>query len=344
MASDDKKLKYDPKWDALNLTDLGKYAATRVHYSFRYANSNVSGGIRLPADHECKLPYVSGVTYHSKDTQMPCDYVTFLTISTFNKFIEYSIANGENQQLVEEFDNVSVTSQSAEHNCDDLMGIATRLAQILLPTNEGYVSVTPTTPAAFPLLIDQELKIQDCRLSRMDMNHGGKNAINVGMFAMNRQTTAVILGAPTESPTIRAALSLYYKGIDLSIPSKLIVEYLEWLEKIKHHNMSSAKNRDKEKTFISKMVEHIKTKVSNVSNEVITELKNMNDGVIDFSPALSSRDILKGMFTGAGVGAWKHELAETLASQISNFSNRQVTATLDDTAFEQLINILENML
>jgi hypothetical protein len=214
---------WDEKWG--NLTDDAILVSgnNAVHYSFKYINSNLQGGIRLsPSDVILDSPYVSGITAMCYQ-QLPVEYFASSVITIYS-YLDYLNNSNPSHPHVSLF----TTNHTAryEYGTTDLSGTNCRMRQVLIPIGDGYISATPVSPAGFNYLMKQlndQIEPKE-RLTTYFITYGGANGRNVGWEACKKHTYALCMSAPTEDRNIQHAYSIFYKGVDLSLPKHIVRE------------------------------------------------------------------------------------------------------------------------
>ena len=226
--------------DTIPIADYQKALAESVHFSNKTINSNATkGGIRLSKSQNLDLPYISARTLLNDGLTLLTDYQgNASNIGYFSKAIKPAQLNSEIEKD-NEFSEVINQIKNDLKNLFDLPyqngleHIDIRMRQLLLPLNDSYVSISPTSAGGVNYLLNQEVNfIKSNRENDKDFSAnfkniqtatfgiGGTKSANVGMLAQEMQRP-IYLTAPTANDTIRQAFSLYYKGLDYYIPNKL---------------------------------------------------------------------------------------------------------------------------
>ena len=226
--------------DTIPIADYQKALAESVHFSNKTINSNATkGGIRLSKSQNLDLPYISARTLLNDGLTLLTDYQgNASNIGYFSKAIKPAQLNSEIEKD-NEFSEVINQIKNDLKNLFDLPyqngleHIDIRMRQLLLPLNDSYVSISPTSAGGVNYLLNQEVNfIKSNRENDKDFSAnfkniqtatfgiGGTKSANVGMLAQEMQRL-IYLTAPTADDTIRQAFSLYYKGLEYYIPNKL---------------------------------------------------------------------------------------------------------------------------
>ncbi len=134
----------------------------------------------------------------------------------------------------------------------------------MIPKGESYVALTPVGSGGLSAVINARVKEHNditekgfVRLRQAQYGIGGANPQNVGGLVREMQRP-LYFESPSESRTIKALLSIHYKGIPLTIPREIALEYRAWREAAKARNdgriPTDMKTRDQEKAFVKKFL------------------------------------------------------------------------------------------
>lgn len=223
--------------DAIPIVDYQKALAESVHFSNKTINSNIDkGGIRLAKSQALDLPYISARTLMADAITIPTDYQANAgKTATMFKAIKSALLDEDLSEQDDEFKNaVKAIKPDITHLFDTpyqagLEHINIRMRQLLLPKDDGYISVSPISAAGVNHWLNVEAdKIKETykhddnlhNLTTAVFGIGGANPQNVGSLVRAMQRP-LYLTAPSSDDTIRQAFSLYYKGLDYYIPNTL---------------------------------------------------------------------------------------------------------------------------
>jgi hypothetical protein len=233
MVAKKKQKEWDEKWSTITDQDIIDTAHSSVHYSFKYVNSNLQGGVLLSNDMHFTIPYVFGCTI---DTNiLAVDYInpayktsSGMRCDTMFSYINYLKHNTPNHPhcvlfvtILQKIQQTGVVKQDKINNEN------ARLRQVLLPFDNTYISATPLPLACMPEIINEYVvehnsKVTSQYISTTFIPLGGSKPHNVGYIAGKKQTRALVMSAPTENPHIREAMRVFYKGISINPNYKLL--------------------------------------------------------------------------------------------------------------------------
>lgn len=223
--------------DAIPIADYQKALAESVHFSNKTINSNIDkGGIRLAKLQALDLPYINARTLMADAITIPTDYQANAgKTATMFKAIKSAMLAEDVTEQDDDFNNaVNAITPNMASLFDTpyqagLEHINIRMRQLLLPKDDGYISVSPISSAGVNHWLNVEVDTIKEAYKHDDNLHnlttavfgiGGANPQNVGSLVRAMQRP-LYLTAPSADDTIRQAFSLYYKGLDYYIPNKL---------------------------------------------------------------------------------------------------------------------------
>ena len=236
------------QWAEYPYEDYAQICARLVTFSNKTVNSNaVPGGIRLGPEQALKLPYVSARTLLGAGVVLALDYMKDASKSSLVKQLNMiakgvaPIAADEAKRIVDVFSET--TSQGAQFGTDK---ICPRLRQLLLPRQDDYVTVTPLSAGGVSREIYTAVRAHNDRLHDAPNDQqqrirlaffrlGGAKSINVGLLADDMQHPLVCF-APTESPPLKAALSMHFKGLTVFLPYSLMRKFRDWCVSCRQRN------------------------------------------------------------------------------------------------------------
>jgi len=236
------------QWAEYPYEDYAQICARLVTFSNKTVNSNaVPGGIRLGPEQALKLPYVSARTLLGAGVVLALDYMKDASKSSLVKQLNMiakgvaPIAADEAKRIVDVFSET--TSQGAQFGTDK---ICPRLRQLLLPRQDDYVTVTPLSAGGVSREIYTAVRAHNDRLHDAPNDPqrriplavfglGGSRSINVGLLADDMQHPLVCF-APTESPPLKAALSMHFKGLTVFLPHSLMRKFRDWCVSCRQRN------------------------------------------------------------------------------------------------------------
>lgn len=257
-AAQQRQARNEKPWKAYSLEKYRNTALGLVHFRSKTVNSNAKlAGIRLSLDDALDAPYVSVRTLIARRIAIPLDYGPggAAILGTYNQLSEIlrdapstSRASTEERAAVEEIMKVvhsSAFSMGTEY-------VDHRLRQILIPkigAEGGYVSMTPMTAGGLCELLfekdkglvsrhnaafEEEAKragksgdgeegenaprLKMRKLRQAQFGIGGSNPHNASGLVRVMQHP-LFVDAPRSPDDLRAAFSLYYKGISLDFSS-----------------------------------------------------------------------------------------------------------------------------
>lgn len=204
-----------------------------VHVSFKTTNSNIEkGGVRLNIDQLLDLPYVSARTLLVDDIYIPVDYQANAgKTATLFKTIKAAALNEPPEEADEQTlaELGFVASLLPDLKKQALVAgdkhIDVRMRQLLIPKDDGYISLSPLTAAGLCHIVNIEVDAvkqrveslgKDAPLNKLKtalIGIGGSNIQNVGSL-VKAMRQPVLVSAPQLNKYIRKALAIYHQGFD----------------------------------------------------------------------------------------------------------------------------------
>lgn len=252
------------KWTPYTTDELAAGWNDSVHFSFKYINTNATGGVRLGDDEQMDLPYLSLRT--TGPALVELDYCQNNQLSRQT----LSVASNMHDKVFRDAppDIVSAAREimcaprvHGEVNCDDL---PVRLRQIIIQDESGEdIALSPLVCAGlYKLLLARlSVKIQaqysgnmsesTCSECATDQTHaihkkstiryvkrgflnlGGSNPFNGGALIISMRQP-LWFSAPVEKLPVRRAFALYYQGISLQVPVENLKEMRAWRQRVAH--------------------------------------------------------------------------------------------------------------
>ena len=234
----------DETWKVFPLSAYLGLIKDMAHFSVKSVNSNAeAGGIRLTSTAALQRPYLAVRTLLGAGQTVELDYLKNAgTTATLTKQLRAAMAG---KAPPEEGPTLCAAYMEARDKPmqTGLDQVSPRLRQILLPRPDapnGYLAVTPLSAAGTASLTSQWVRDHNAarkagtkdkathrRIRTATLGFGGSNPQNVGSLIRDLQTLIVAEG-PTESPGLRAALALHYKGPELRLPLQVVAAYADW--------------------------------------------------------------------------------------------------------------------
>lgn len=247
-----------------------------VHHSFKITHSAItSGGVRVSRENGLQLPYVS-VRSLIGDGQ-------FVLADSFGKgpkankihkqinavaLGQASHAPAHEVEMIQAF--LAAASDTPYVKCES---ISPRLRQILLPTDGGYLAITPLSAVGVGAMISDTVKrhnecvtIQNADKKNTDrplkmftqasIQIGGSNPVNVGSLT-HKMHGPIVARFPQSNNPLRHALSLHHKGVELGwFPSKLVQEYVQWRNELSGKVAVNMEARTRLTAFLRRFTRH----------------------------------------------------------------------------------------
>lgn len=240
-AAKPKKASGDKPWKPMAPGDAALTLSRSVHYSSKPVNTNaVATGVRLGADEKVDLPYVAYSTL--KVDRRITDYLQggAPAAAPFNQ--SASVIEGivdDKYAGCTADQKTQVLSEAPVLDKPLVMGewiVDPRMRQLLFPVTGGdYVALSPLHSSPFSKelarRVAEEKEHDDKVVTRRVavLKIGGDNNQNVGrhIYAMTRP---LVFMAPIESPAVRKAWAVFYKGVTLRslIPASQIEALKVW--------------------------------------------------------------------------------------------------------------------
>jgi hypothetical protein len=255
----DKASRPKMPWTSCTTADLLQAIGELVHFSFKYTNTNITGGIRLSSDETLDLPYISLRTIDATSAQL--DYCSSTPVSRQAVALlqgrHDELYSGVPPELVAQISPFLVMpTNAAEVNCDL---VPHRLRQVIVQDEEGQdVALTPLVSASFFRSVNDRLQehvaeaAEQAKSSTSEvalplravrrgyLHFGGSNPFNGGkqLIALRRPFW---FAAPVEDRNIRRAQAIHYKGIDLGVSAPAVKDTKKWRKRIAHTAAATTK-------------------------------------------------------------------------------------------------------
>lgn len=351
-TAEEKKAEQEAAWNSYEISQYRELAEGMVHFSFKSVNSNAAGGgVRLSNENALALPYVSVRTLMAHGVPIDLDY-TKNTGKTANIAKQTrAIFAGEQPACEGSTELIRDTcllafSSSMECNCGF---VSPRMRQLLIPKGESYVSLTPLGAGGLSAKINARVKEHNninengfVRLRQAQFGIGGANPQNVGGLVREMQRP-LFFESPSESNDIKEVLSIHYKGIPLTIPRELILEYRVWREAAKARNggqiPTDMKTREQEEAFSKRFA----AAVLGRGARALSVLKGRREYLPNNGQPLVAAGvdaIVRGVIDPSEKrsGDWAARFSWRMANQIAayDFMDEQGGLGLDDSAVAQI--------
>lgn len=354
MSSKEDKDAKSIDWKSFTPEQYQETIEELVHFSVKTTNSNApKGGVRLAADESLQLPYVSARTLMAADQQIPMDYTAnagkTATIIKQAKLVlsgEAVHASDDEQKTVQ----AAIASTIKSHQEIGLDFVSPRLRQLLLPKDNGYVSVTPLTAGGTCQLINEKVKAHDeavklerekikqakkeakkdlpkpklTRITTAVFGLGGANPQNVGSLVRKMQRPMVFF-SPTGDTAPKQVLSLFHNGCRIVLPKKLLFKLRLWLTQEKNSdNQLPTKQaiQDQFKDFIIQFVQAILLQGKQAYHQLITNQHllpktSTEKNLVSSEAPLVEQGLIDSRLRDS---EWKLQLTEQLATTITEFN------------------------
>lgn len=279
MAKESKAKEVE--WKPITLDRYREVMAELVHFSFKTVNSNIAaGGVRLGEKDIMRLPYLSVRTLLQGKHQIPLDYQKNTgNIATVVKQIGMA---RQNQAPVAEGAEILalLDAETGAAACFGMEAVSPRMRQLLLPrqpvpepgATTDYVAISPVGCGGLNTLVNAVVATHNeqareakgkgnlVRLKQANLPFGGANPQNVGSLVRAMQTP-LFFAPPQETPEIRKALALHYRGAKPRLSGKLMQAWFDWFkqQKLNHQGQTrtNLNTREKEADFARQVMLHV---------------------------------------------------------------------------------------
>ncbi len=284
-------------WRSFSYDQYLQAASTMVHFSAKAVNSNtLSYGIRIGKNEHLNLPYVALSTLQDKHL-VPLDYVK--NVGSTSPLVKQ--INAVRHQKLDRFANIADEDLISISQCFELLNeryepeesIGIRLRQIILQDLNGNdISATPLPCAGMSVLINNRIKEEVAREKASDnqdsdkvcevedtkqfiprkkayLGLGGTQSQNIGLniYAMKNPLMFPVPTLENNSPDLRHALSIYYKGMPIKPNLTLLKEFIHWQHKMRLKYFSSPTDlniRNTEKSYLVALTKDFMLRVSQI--------------------------------------------------------------------------------
>jgi hypothetical protein len=351
----EKKAEQEAAWNPYEIEHYREMAEGMVHFSFKTVNSNAAGGgVRLSGEDALSLPYVSARTLMAHGVRIDQDYTRDVVKANIAKQLRTIFA--DEQPAVEKTAKMireaclSASSSRFEDNCGS---VSPRLRQLLIPKGDGYVALTPVGAGGLSAIINARVKEHNgrdekgfVRLRQAQFGIGGANPQNVGGLVREMQRP-LFFECPSESREIKLALSIHYKGIPLTIPRELVLEYRGWREAAKARNdgriPTDMKTRNQEESIMKRFA----SAVLGRGAWALTVLTRYREDLPEYGESLVSPGVdavIRGVIDPAERSEnWASNVSNRLADQVAayDFGDDKGGLGLSDSAIAQIAKWIE---
>lgn len=357
------------EWVPLTTAYYRQVASQLVHFSAKAVHSNAEPfGVRLGSDAALALPYVSVRCLMAHGVGVLPDYTTQGDTRkekrpTATKQIQ-QLLTGEHELEPEEagqlLDAVSHELQTRAEAGASVVSL--RLRQILLPREEGYVSVTPLPSGGLSQEINRRVQTHNDQVVEMrkhsandtalpehlrlgSLGIGGSNPQNVGSLVRDMQTV-LFFGAPGEDPVLRAAYSIHHRGVRLGLPRRLMVAWRDWRDAAKARNggkiPTDMESRESEREHLLGVGRAILKHGRDALRKLEEQRDRLPEGRL-LSPALKD-DMIRGLIDPAARDRdWPRAFGVRVAAAIGAyvFHDRGGVEPLDQSSLNQIARWIE---
>lgn len=275
MKTDSKPTTPEKEWLIFSVFDYAQAIGEMVDHSFKIVHSAIlGGGVRVSSDKGVKLPYVSVRMLLGHDVPVLTDQ--FGKGPTAIRIHQQITAVAEGLADHAPADDVAWIQQlldgARKTTFVKCKSLSPRLRQILLPTDQGYLSVTPLSSAGVAVQIASGIKAlsdqvaeqskkKDApstlrKIRRGSTPFGGSKPFNVGNLVY--KISQPMVGAfPIADNELRHAISVFYTGCtSLGLPSSLVNSYTKWRNNASGETYSNATMRDEHRAFLKRFTKH----------------------------------------------------------------------------------------
>ncbi len=360
----------DETWKVFPLSAYLGLIKDMAHFSVKSVNSNAeAGGIRLTSAAGLQRPYLSVRTLIGAGQTVSLDYLKNAgTTATLTKQLRAAMVGKAPPEEGPALCNAyrQALDKPMQTGLDQ---VSPRLRQILLPRPDapnGYLAVTPLSAAGTASLTSRWVRDHNAarkagtkdkathrRIRTATLGFGGSNPQNVGSLIRDLQTLIVAEG-PTESPYLRAALALHYKGPELRMPPQAVAAYTVWRAEVMaaHQGQmpTDLPHREAERKTIQAVAQAVMASVEKQCSVLIRHEDRLPwceqpDG----ERSLFARDVpawRKGLLEpGWRHSDWARETGRHLAAAVLHHRNAQGESLgLGDDAREVLGRMIEEVL
>lgn len=306
-----------------------------VHHSFKITHSNItSGGVRVSRDKGLQLPYVSVRSLIGNGQSVLTDTVGKgpASIKIHKQITAVALGQASNAP-VEEVEMIqgflATASDTPYVKCES---ISPRLRQILLPTDDGYLAVSPLSAVGIGAMLGDSVKQHNDRVDEQNKDKqntdrplkkitwasiqiGGSKPVNVGSLAY-KMHRPLVASFPLSNNPLRHALSLHHKGLELTrFPSKLVQEYVQWRNELSGKIAGDMESRTRLTVFLGRFARHW-LNIGADAHELLKEHADAIPGQSVTSETLNAFD--RGLIEcRLRDSSWNYQFASRLAKNIA---------------------------
>ena len=322
----ERQAKNEKLWKAYPPETYCNTIAELVHFSSKTVNSNAAlAGVRLASDDALDAPYVSARTLMARGVSLSLDYgkggaavagICKQVNAVVRGYPFAEAASSEERLAIED----AMTGACSSAFSVGVEHVDHRLRQILIPkegAEGGYVSMTPMTAGGIcELLFEKDnglvprhnaaceeegkrigkpengedagnaprMKMRKLRQAQFGI--GGSNPQNVGGLVRVMQRP-LFVDAPRSADGLRAAFSLYYKGIsiDFSLPSPLRQVLLAYADFRRRHGLDNGESATPGRTDL-KAREEEEALLGNIAAAVLQRADEAREMLRDYAVML----------------------------------------------------------
>ena len=324
------------------------YFSKLVMFSSKGTNSNARElGIRLEQSDGVNAPYLSVRTMLQAGYSVDLDYsVNAGKAATAFKHLQVAKGRKKNEAMdrPEKIKKIysDVTQSRLEIGTES---IDDRLAQVLVPKDGRYISLTPLFSSGLASQLSDEIsKLPEGHfVSRARIDKGGSRPNNIGglIFKTNRP---MFFQAPSENPEVKRAYRVFHNGIPLYSVDREIKKFLrkldsELVSSRDRRKVSTLETRNSEKNWLHRLVLILKYEVDD-SQRLISEFGPRNP---ESTCSQRLSDIQKYLLDPECRNkGWERTVSEFLADRIGNFIVGEKINRLTQTSTGAFSTILEN--
>ena len=230
------------EWNSFSQDDYSNAISNMVHQSYKQVNTNAdAGGVRIGSDRAMKSPYICVRSLMARGVDVPLERITgaatnkiYSNIRDIEAGVAEQASGKEKRHVLKELKAIRKTDMTIGER------ICPRLRQILLPTESGYLAVTPMSSVGLCVEIDKARRVHHERIrseelprseyfyiSTAKMAVGGANPVNIGTYA--GQIQQIIMGRfPVSNSSLRRAVAIHHNGIRIRFSKALVNNFLAW--------------------------------------------------------------------------------------------------------------------
>lgn len=269
-------------WQNFSEDEIREVAKELVHFSVKTVNSNAAAcGVRLGPDAGLSLPYVSARTLMGQGVVLDLDYISnsgrTATIVKQINAVQRCDSFSDAATPVER--NAIAVAVASARETQAVVGddaVDARVRQLLIPrfledgSVECYVSMSPMTAGGVCQLmlgaatglapLHNEARKEEHkkggsvrkRIGQAKYGIGGSNPQNVGGLVRSMQRPLFVQG-PTTASSARAAFGIYYRGIEIEVDRRILVEYRDFRAAFESDGRIGVEHREAERELFARL-------------------------------------------------------------------------------------------